>query len=59
MKNKEWKRFFIIYGAMLFIAVVIYCIRCKESETNFFWEHVVAVTSMIMVVGGLEDERED
>ena len=51
-----WRKFFIIYGTLLFLAVVVHLVKYQEEYVSI-WEYTVAVTSVFMIVGGLEDER--
>lgn len=53
-----WRKFFIIYGTLLFLAVVVHLVKYQEEYVSI-WEYTVAVTSVFMVVGGLEDGKED
>lgn len=47
-----------MYGTLLFIAVVVHCIKYQGKYVSI-WEYTVAITSIFMIVGGLEDEQKD
>lgn len=54
---KKWRKIFLTFGAILFLSVVAHKVKYQEKNTRD-WESILVVSSIIIIVGVIESERE-